>query len=722
MGDTEMEDVLLGLMKISIRWPVSNGRRDSEGFQKQITHMLEFTASKPDSNFILSQSREARASKTVTIPYADLEFIAEREMELGKVHSGRALVCRTISDAVFVACLFVVCVDPAGDTIMLVLNDFTATRFRRDLEQVLPEGSLLLIKEPYFNAVSKQEPFVRCDNVDNLVILQPFDSILSGTPWYRPPPTLATPADASGWRNQGNMQYKRGEYREAIESYSKGLSLNPQDAILLSNRCQARLSIGRPNEALADAESVVAFDSTSVKGHQRRGRALFELGRYREAGKSFHRVATLARAAGEKELNNEAKDWSKKSTRAAKESEDGAYDWASFASKLKDAPHASIECADFMNSDVHIVEIEGKGLGVVAKTALEPGTLVIVEKALAIAWKGEGIRCLTNHNSEVMSTGEIMPSSDEIELGVRFWDKLQQNDYLREKVMTMSRGPFAKNSATDDVSGFDEIRQIVATNKFTTCPPNQTALMRGKKVDPVYGSGDGMGIWELCSRLNHSCVPNCCQGTLGDLTIIRTTRRVEEGEECCLSYLSLDKELEERTQELQQRGFTCDCELCEFQRTLDPNLRLSMRSKVAEWHVRAINKDDACKDGLPELCRNLDVVQTELNLQSVSAHMMAGFYFGTTRNDKQSLYHFSECWKKIKADPRLSDPHTAVDILIQCAARYYCLGDRGAAKQWGKEARDVFALVFGREVALFELGHRDSLRDTPALFKIIAKA
>lgn len=707
------DEVLSNMMSMLMGLSPSGGRRNREGFLSQHAKTLETTAQIYQSGFTVSRTTGARSERRVARPYADLKIVGEREMELGRVHNGRALVCRMISNAGVITGLSAVCEDPAGDAFRIGLYNFTTARARRELDRLLPKGSLLLIMEPFYKVAADMQPIVRCDNAENVVILQPFDKILDGTPWYQPPQDHAIPANATAWKDQGNTHFKQGQYREAIDSYTRGLALEPDNTILLSNRCQARLLLGQPVEALADADAALCLDGTSIKGHQRRGRALFDLRRYREAGRSF---ATAARFAGENELGKESKSWLRSSTTAARESEEGAFDWASIAAKLCKDPHASIDCAPFLNSNVHIVEVGGKGLGVLAKIALEPGTLVIAEKAVALVWKG------ARHGIHLDFGENAMTSADDIELGDSLWSMLQQNDYLRTKVMSLSRGRSEKKTSLKNTPSLEAVRQIITANKFGTCPPNQTTIMQNTEDKSPFGSGEGSGLWEYSSRLNHSCLPNCCWGTLGDMMVIRTTRRVEAGEECCVSYLSSDEELEERTAKLQHRGFTCDCELCVLQRNQPPSVRSSMNNEVEEWREKARSKSKACKKGLPALCKKLDAIQPGLNLKSILAHTMTGYYFMLSGDDRLSLQYYSECCKRMKADPRLlTDPYTAVDTMIQCAVRCYGMRDFAGAKMWCKEARSTFALVFGSDPSLFEYGHRARLEHVQGLFNLMTR-
>jgi len=74
------------------------------------------------------------------------------------------------------------------------------------------------------------------------------------------------------------------------------------------------------------------------------------------------------------------------------------------------------------------------------------------------------------------------------------------------------------------------------------------------------------GLYERCSRFNHSCAPNLSRRFTADGRVqLRTSRAVAAGEELTISYLG-DAELlqstERRRFQLQPYGFTCDCPRC----------------------------------------------------------------------------------------------------------------------------------------------------------------
>ena len=78
---------------------------------------------------------------------------------------------------------------------------------------------------------------------------------------------------AERYKSQGNQALQVGQYAEAIELYSKAISLEPSNEVYFSNRCAAYAALQRWREALDDSHEVVTLKPEWVKGWVRRGSA-----------------------------------------------------------------------------------------------------------------------------------------------------------------------------------------------------------------------------------------------------------------------------------------------------------------------------------------------------------------------------------------------------------------------------------------------------------------
>lgn len=89
----------------------------------------------------------------------------------------------------------------------------------------------------------------------------------------------------------GDTAFRKGEYETAIQHYSAALSLDPNHAVLLSNRSAAFLKNGQKSKALYDAQQI--GDAMGVKGYSRLAAALQSLGRFGPAREEWERILSM---------------------------------------------------------------------------------------------------------------------------------------------------------------------------------------------------------------------------------------------------------------------------------------------------------------------------------------------------------------------------------------------------------------------------------------------
>lgn len=84
-------------------------------------------------------------------------------------------------------------------------------------------------------------------------------------------------------KKQGDDAFRLGQLGSAIRCYTEALSLDPEHAVILSNRSAAYLKNGQKSAALHDAQACVKFGTLGLKGQGRLAAALQALGRFRPA-------------------------------------------------------------------------------------------------------------------------------------------------------------------------------------------------------------------------------------------------------------------------------------------------------------------------------------------------------------------------------------------------------------------------------------------------------
>jgi len=98
---------------------------------------------------------------------------------------------------------------------------------------------------------------------------------------------------AAARKAQGDAEFKAKNYRRAYQHYSVALEATPDSHVLLGNRCQTYLRVGRLELALADAERAVELAPDWPKGRYRLGCCFQRLERPSDAIDAFEAACQL---------------------------------------------------------------------------------------------------------------------------------------------------------------------------------------------------------------------------------------------------------------------------------------------------------------------------------------------------------------------------------------------------------------------------------------------
>ncbi|KAM7426074.1 Tetratricopeptide repeat protein 4 [Porites harrisoni] len=94
-------------------------------------------------------------------------------------------------------------------------------------------------------------------------------------------------AIAEVYKNEGNAEYQKREFTNAIHFYTKGIKVNCRDdelnSKLYSNRATCHFYLGNYRESLNDAKAAIELHPHYIKAIARGACACFELGLYEEA-------------------------------------------------------------------------------------------------------------------------------------------------------------------------------------------------------------------------------------------------------------------------------------------------------------------------------------------------------------------------------------------------------------------------------------------------------
>lgn len=128
---------------------------------------------------------------------------------------------------------------------------------------------------------------------------------------------------AAIFKGRADAAFKERNYRTAYLEYTKAIEATPDNHVLLGNRCQTYLKVGKVEAALRDAEQALQHAPDWPKGHYRLGVCLQQSEMYEEAVAAFERACSLDHENNEcRKALNEARvkkvEWDEKQEKLAK--------------------------------------------------------------------------------------------------------------------------------------------------------------------------------------------------------------------------------------------------------------------------------------------------------------------------------------------------------------------------------------------------------------------
>ncbi|KAK9712828.1 RNA polymerase II-associated protein 3 [Basidiobolus ranarum] len=94
-------------------------------------------------------------------------------------------------------------------------------------------------------------------------------------------------------KNKGNEHFKKGEFAQAIQLYSKSIELDPLNAVFPINRAMVYLKLERYSEAEKDCTLGLGIDPSNIKALWRRGIARRHLGKLVEAKQDLEKALKI---------------------------------------------------------------------------------------------------------------------------------------------------------------------------------------------------------------------------------------------------------------------------------------------------------------------------------------------------------------------------------------------------------------------------------------------
>ncbi|KAI5258834.1 hypothetical protein E4T42_00485 [Aureobasidium subglaciale] len=485
------------------------------------------------------------------LPLAHLIKISLKDLQCETHHHGRFLLLRVFCQPFRKLAITAAVEDETEDVDKMSLYH---TKDSLRAFEILPEGSVITIKEPFYKMEDNGAYTIRVDHPSDMGFLDPHNEMYPEE-WKDPEDFQMT---ALEWKLEGNQAFAREEYLEAHRCYTRGLARADSHELdlkhdLLRNRSSANLRLSHYDQAISDAffsltsdQDDPEFRRKNSEAHCLRGRANYNLGHYTNALKSFKEMLQLSPsdANGKKELaRTEAR---------LVEEHGGLYDFAEVVDEVIKNGY-SADRASFI-SNTQMRQTEDRGQGLFATKEIRLGELIVCEKAF-----------MTAH-----------PSDDKPKSPMSGWlssvQKVIDNPSQSSNMLGLYSGRVRSSTTSvpiiDGLPVFDtyEFLKILDLNGFSyevgqeTKPYGTTAHM-----SPT--SPKSTGLWTHVSNANHSCLANATRSFIGDMIILRAARDIARDEEITIAYLNPQHLLAKRQRAFAGAwSFVCTCPLCDWER------------------------------------------------------------------------------------------------------------------------------------------------------------
>ena len=554
-----------------------------------------------------------------TIPALEtLSKIGLREVadSVNKIHWDRVLYATVIAEPFKTVAVHIMIYDLSDRVCRLSLYNYG------DDYKKLKCSTRIAVLAPYMKH-SRDCPktgmvMLRCDHPEGVIVFASEGEWREAMRLQGSGQSLGSLGNFQQLKERGNKAFQSRNFPLAIASYTTALNLAENDAdrvTTLSNRSQCYLNISAYTEALADAESALAIDSSHAKSAARQATAWFWLRRPQEV------LAPCANVLAQKPENVKIFRPLEADARRAMKEIKGEYDCRAILDSVQPDGTVKVCHLDYAHPSIRVVPSATKGRMMVATTDIEAGTLIMFSKAFGVEAEVKqkphfnlglyasdcDLRFATSLSTKLRG---MLPRDRRLffALSSGGGNAALSVDFLNAEMAKLNE-TFQPGAVVEGDGVADEYRgeelaleglqerliKIIHSNAFKTGNSEVTHSELSQKLQSIawkrsFGQQNRQptmadlkafqkqmderdkgnnfsAIFILPSLFNHSCCANVTWMTMGDMMVVRTTRRVEKDAELTVSYLDMKRPYYDRKKVLQNwvsqdDGFACDCERC----------------------------------------------------------------------------------------------------------------------------------------------------------------
>ncbi|KAL2832560.1 TPR domain protein [Aspergillus cavernicola] len=511
-------------------------------------------------------------------PLNDLRKVMLDGLLLETHHRDRYVLLRAVTPSHTMNGVMVIVEDENSDVSVLVMYN----QEERVVNELLREGTVMILKEPYLKLMSDGGNGVRVDHLSDIIFLPPYDARVPAY-WRKKLPSWVNTAMA--WKEEGNEFFKSARFNSAIECYTQALNHSPTDdqrQALRLNLGLASLKTEQYDASIHHFEWVINAATLTEKALWSKSQALHHMRKYAE------RVEVLTALQLQHPTFAPASNVLPRATLRLEEQKHGKYSFRQLYREAKKLRPPHLDHVTFIGP-VEVRQSGTKGRGLFTTKAVKAGDLLLCEKAFAHAYvntenidTGQRMTLLINAENNTMTMGA---QGDLIKMIVQ---RLYQNPSLASTITDLHHGLYEPTKVTE-VDGTPVVdtflvERIIAMNVFG-CPLTtrdysvKTTLKSTKPSDRKDELFHSCGIWPTASYINHSCDSNARRAFIGDMMIIRASRDLPANTEVTFIYRQpVDQDSDACQTMFDHWGFQCNCAICNNVRSLDKTTMTKRKS------------------------------------------------------------------------------------------------------------------------------------------------
>lgn len=188
-------------------------KKSREELLLQFRVRLMMKQNRVDFNSNLRSSFIPPAYSPCISPFCDLTKVLMKDLLLETHHRGTYVLLRSITPPDRMNAIMAIVEDENEDALMLQLY-YQEEENERSMEEILGEGRVLIVKEPYLKLMSDGDYGIRVDHLSDAIHLPIYDQRVPSC-WQ--PRFAENNMSVNAWKMKGNEYFNESKYHSAIE-------------------------------------------------------------------------------------------------------------------------------------------------------------------------------------------------------------------------------------------------------------------------------------------------------------------------------------------------------------------------------------------------------------------------------------------------------------------------------------------------------------------------